>query len=77
MADEARRLGQERSEIRKGWGIGDGIGSKLTDKDMLALWTMELETQFKRLGKGEKLVVKAEEGQPFSGVYDDRVHMGG
>jgi len=77
MADEARRLGQERAEIRKGWGIGDGDGSKLTDKDMLALWTMEIETQFKRLGKGEKLVVKAEEGQPFSGVYNDRVHMGG
>jgi len=75
MADEARRLGQERAEIRKGWGIGDG--SKLTDKDMLALWTMEIETQFKKLGKGEKLVVKAEEGQLFSGVYNDRVHMGG
>ena len=77
MADEARRLGKERAEIRKGWGIGDGDGTKLTDKDMLALWTMEIETQFKRLGKGEKLVVKAEEGQPFSGVYNDRVHMGG
>ena len=75
MADEARRLGQERAEARKGWGIGDG--SKLTDKDMLALWKMEIEAQFKRLGKDEKLVVKAVEGQPFSGVYNDRVHMGG
>ncbi len=75
MADEARRLGQERAEARKGWGIGDG--SKLTDKDMLALWKMEIEAQFKRLGKDEKLVVKAEEGQPFSGVYNDSVHMGG
>lgn len=75
MADEARRLGQERAETRRGWGIGDG--SKLTDKDMLALWKMEIDAQFKRLGKDEKLVLKAEEGQPFSGVYNDSVHMGG
>nr|WP_245159379.1 DUF3363 domain-containing protein [Brevundimonas intermedia] len=36
MADEARRLGQERAEIRKGWGIGDGDGSKLAMRALLS-----------------------------------------
>lgn len=38
---------------------------------------MEIDAQFKSLGKDEKLVVKAEEGQPFSGVYNESVHLGG
>jgi hypothetical protein len=77
MAIQVRSFGRERAEMRQTWGIGGGVGAAPSATDMLALWKLEIQAQFESLGKGEKPVVSAVEGQNFSGVYDHRVYMGG
>jgi hypothetical protein len=77
LADEAKALGLRRAEVLKSWGIGSGAPMGLGKGERQQLWTMELESQMERLGQTGKPLVRAQEGQRFSGVYLDRAHMGG
>lgn len=77
LANEAKALGLQRAAVLKSWSIGSGEPMRLGEAGRGRLWTMELESQMERLGKGGKPLVMAKEGQAFSGVYLDRAHMGG
>jgi hypothetical protein len=77
LSHEAKSLRIERAAVLKSWGIGSDEPMRLGETVRRRLWTMELESQMERLGKGGKPLVMAREGQAFSGVYLDRAHMGG
>lgn len=77
LAEEAKALGLQRAAVLKSWGIGSGAPMGLGEGERQQLWTLELESQMERLGQAGKPLVRAQEGQRFSGVYLDRAHMGG
>lgn len=66
----------QRASLLGVWNLGGGQPFVLSAEDRSVLRVMEVRSVFERLAERGKPVFLAADGEPFSGVYASRIHVG-